>query len=294
MDVRRRDRIQRALGAGALVATLVVTVAAATSWAASAGDDARAGERYEHSLLERSKGRGVLVRVRAGSPGSGIGITVHGINSHCADVAALTLELADRGAATSSFVYDDHYRRLRDSAADLATALRSELAARPGEPLLVRAHSMGSRIVLVALEDLGRDGALDGREVDVALVAPPLGGYTRANFARFTPWPLSRIKNVLPGVDMGRSSTFQRRLESLTLPGHVRVRVFLAEHDRVVDARDPRLRAVAEQLRAETVWLAGATHESAVGAAADWLRVEGAQRRETVVAAPVARSEPAF
>jgi hypothetical protein len=134
---------------------------------------------------------------------------------------------------------------------------------------------MGSRIVLLALERLGREGLLDGRYVDVALVAPPLAGY-RAPISRITPWPLSRIKNVQPAIDMGRGSRFQRRLQTLSLPENVRVRVFLATNDRRVNPDDPRLWQVIARVRGEPVWLPGATHESAVGAAADWLQAERA------------------
>jgi hypothetical protein len=233
-------------------------------------------EHVERSVLGTKNAPGVLVQVSAGSPGRGLGVSVHGINAGCSDVHPLTLELAEHGATTFAFVYDDNYRRLRDSTADLAAALRPRLEGRPGEPLLVRAHSMGSRIVLVALERLGREGLLDGRYVDVALVAPPLAGYKSADLARITPWPLSRIKNVQPAIDMGRGSRFQRRVQALSLPENVRVRVFLATNDRRVNPDDSRLWQVIARVRGEPVWLPGATHESAVGAAADWLRAERA------------------
>jgi hypothetical protein len=42
---------------------------------------------------------------------------------------------------------------------------------------------------------------------------------------------LSRIKNVRPGIDMGRHSGFQRELQSLSLPEHVRVLVFLGARE---------------------------------------------------------------
>ncbi len=299
MATGQRTRAPQRVEAAALAAILAATIASASSWASPTGPGrgtasepatgiVEVDERVERSVLRSRNAPGVLVQVSAGSPGGGVGVTVHGINARCSDVGPLTLELADRGTATLTFVYDDHYRRLRDSAADLAAALRPHLDVRPGEPLLVRAHSMGSRIVLVALECLGRKGTLDGRDVEVALVAPPLGGYRSANLARVTPWPLSRIKNVRPAIDMGRHSRFQRRLQSLSLPQHVRVSVFFGTRDRVVDAADRRLWQVIARTRAWPVWLPGATHESAVGAAADWLRAERAGAGEPAVDPPLA------
>jgi pimeloyl-ACP methyl ester carboxylesterase len=290
-------RPRQALGATALAAILAVTIAPAWSAAGPTGRReesvsapfvgiAEVDEHVERAVLGSRNAPGVLVQVSAGSPGGGVGVTVHGINARCSDIAALTQELADRGAATLTFVYDDHYRRLRDSAADLAEALRLQLDARPDEPLAVQAHSMGSRIVLVALERLGREAALDGRDVEVDLVAPPLGGYASADLARLTPWPLSRIKNAQPGIDMGRSSRFQRRLQSLSLPAHVRVRVFLGTNDRIVDPGDRRLWEVIERVRAEVVRLPGATHMSSIGAAADWLRAKRVGRGRRPVAPP--------
>jgi pimeloyl-ACP methyl ester carboxylesterase len=246
-------------------------------------------EHAEHSFLGTRNVPGVLVQVSPGSPGDGVGVSVHGINARCSDVNPLTLELVERGAVTLAIAYDDDYRRLRDSAADLAAALRPYLESRPGEPLFVRAHSMGSRIVLVALERLGREGLLGGRDIDVALVAPPLGGYRSADLARVTPWPLSRLKYVQPGIDMGRDSRFQRRLQALSLPVNVRVRVFLATNDRIVDSGDRGLWQVVRRVRGEAIWLPGATHESALGAAADWLRAERARVAAAAKVLPLVR-----
>ncbi len=300
MAIRQVDRRQQPVRAAALAAILTVTIA--PGWSAAGPTGLRAGsvpvplvgiaevdEHVERVVLGSRNAPGVLVQVSAGSPGGGVGVSVHGINAGCSEVRPLTLELAQGGAMTFAFVYDDNYRRLRDSAADLAAALRPHLQARPGEPLRVRAHSMGSRVVLVALERIGREGVLDGRAVDVALVAPPLGGYESANFARITPWPLSRIKNVRPAIDMGRGSRFQRRLQTLSLPENVRVRVFLATNDRTVDAGDRRLWQVVARVRGESVWLPGATHESAVAVAAGWLREERARAAEQERGLPLAR-----
>jgi hypothetical protein len=283
MDVGRCHRMWRSR----LAATAAVLVFLnAPEWSSAGPADRAAGavsahariseveEHAEDSVLWARNVPGALVQVSPGSPGGGVGVSVHGINARCSDVDPLTLELAERGALTLAFVYDDNYRRLWDSAVDLAAALRPYLEGRPGEPLFVRAHSMGARIVLVALERLGREGALAGRDLDVALVAPPLGGYRTADLARLTPWPLSRLKNVQPGIDMGRDSQFQSRLQALSLPENARVRVFLATNDRIVDPGDRRLWQVVARVRGKTVWLPGATHESAVGAAADWLRAE--------------------
>lgn len=285
MGAGRFHEVWRSPGAAAVAVMLMFSNAPEWSSAgprdpgggASSAALARVGEveeRAEDSVLQTRNAPGVLVQVSAGHSGAGVGVSVHGINARCSDVRPLTLELAARGALTLTFVYDDNYRRLWDSATDLAAALRPHMEGRPGEPLFVRAHSMGSRIVLVALERLGHEGVLEGRDVDVALVAPPLGGYWSADLARITPWPLSRLKNVQPAIDMGRDSRFQHRLQALSLPRQVRVRVFLGANDRKVDPIDRSLWQVVARVRGEPVWLPGATHESAVVAAADWLRAE--------------------
>ncbi len=288
MDIDRCHGTRRSRGVAAIAAILLFVNAPERSSAGPADPGGGAPsvtlagideveEHAEHSVLGTRNVPGALVQVSAGSPGGGVGVSVHGINARCSDVDPLTEELAERGALTLAFVYDDNYRRLWDSATDLAAALRPYLEGRPGEPLFVRAHSMGSRIVLVALEQLGREGVLDRREVDVALVAPPLGGYRGADLARIAPWPLSRLKNVQPAIDMGRDSRFQRRLQELSLPENVRVCVFLGANDRIIDPADRRLWQVVARVRGTPVWLPGATHESAVVAAADWLRAEQAR-----------------
>jgi len=91
---------------------------------------------------------------------------------------------------------------------------------------------------------------------------------------------------VQPSIDMGRNSEFQRQLQSLSLPAHVRVRVFLGANDHFVDPGDQRLWEVIERVRAEVVRLPGATHESAVSVAADWLRAEHAGRGGRLMASP--------
>lgn len=159
----------------------------------------------------------------------------------------------------------------------LAGALRPLLDMRPSEPLRVWAHSMGSRIALVALSRLAQDGALEGRRVSLELVAPPLGGYASANLARFGADLLGGVKNLRPSFDMGTTSGFQRELDALSLPADLRVRVFLASNDFLVDGRDPRLWRSVARLRAEVVCLPETTHVSVVGAAANWLRSQREQ-----------------
>jgi pimeloyl-ACP methyl ester carboxylesterase len=232
------------------------------------------GERFERALLVRKDVPGVLVALSEGTPGHGLGVTVHGINASAADIAPLTEELVRSGAATLTFLYDDNYRRQGNSAADLAAAVRPQLAAHPREPLRVWAHSMGARVALVAIEKLAHDGALGDRDVTLELVAPPLGGFFSANLTRLTLFGfplLLEFKNARPSLDMATFSGFQRRIESLSLPDNVSVRVFLASHDGLADENHARLRRVLERLRAEVVRLPNTTHASVVAAAADWL-----------------------
>jgi hypothetical protein len=120
--------------------------------------------------------------------------------------------------------------------------------------------------------------------VEVALVAPPLGGFVIANGARWGGYTiLGPIKNVRPALDMGTTSLFQRELESLSLPPNVHVRVFLASNDRAVNARQRRLWRVITRVGADVVRLPDSTHDSSVGAAAAWLRDHRSTRSESAL-----------
>ncbi|MCK6552849.1 hypothetical protein L6R52_43900, partial [Myxococcota bacterium] len=158
-------------------------------------------------------------------------------------------------------------RRLTDSSIDLATQLRTWLDVNPGAPLAIDAHSMGGRVVLAALDQLAREGRLGARAISLNLIAPPLGGYTAANAARWAPSFLGgAFDGLRPGIDMGTSSSFQERLEALALPPNVHTTIWVAERDTIVDPSMAGFAQIRARLGAETRVVPGATHDSIIDA----------------------------
>ncbi len=228
----------------------------------------RQNENAEMDIIGGPNKPGQLVDL-GGNPRNGTTVTIHGIN----DTPASTLSLGDaakaKGQSVQTFAWDDRSRRLGDSANDLAGALRQQLTEHPNAPLTVNAYSMGGRIAAVALGRLEQEGALKGRDVRLNLVAPPLQGFSSANWAGLGA-PFSR--SLRSSQDMGTRSAFQRELEGVRLP-NVRVTVMGggADQTAVVDGDWQR---IARDLAGgrEPVILQGATHDSAVDAAARRLR----------------------
>jgi hypothetical protein len=207
----------------------------------------------------------VLLPVHAGDPGRPHVVVIHGINAAPGDVAPLTQAAIARGGPVSVLAWDDQRRRLDASADDLAGQLAGPLA---GRPVRLEAHSMGARVALAAVARAHARRAALG-PIELVLVAPHLGGSGAADGARWAPGFLaSRIGGIRPGLDMGTRSAFQAELETLSLPPGTRIRVLLAEHDTIVDARAPGFRRVLERLGVEAEVISGAGHGDVLGPAA--------------------------
>lgn len=204
-----------------------------------------------------------------GDAKKGVAITIHGINDAPTGIAALTNARLDKGGKVSTFGWDDNYRRLDDTANDFARSVKSELSKHPGSTLRIDAHSMGGRVALVALGRLQKEGALNGKKVELNLIAPPLGGYGGANAAGWAPKFAQGIKNVRPGVDMGSTSDFQKELEAVRLP-NVKVSVFGGSKDETAPV-DGRFREIAKNLGAKMTVVDGADHMSILASVASRL-----------------------
>ena len=217
----------------------------------------RLDEEAEARILGGRNRPGQMVQLAQGAPGAGTTLTIHGINASPADVQGLSEHAAGQGHTVHTFAYDDRFRRLEDSSADLATQLSRWMTDNPGQPLRIRAHSMGGRVALAALGQLNEEGRLTNR-VTLDLIAPPLGGFGVANWARtdFLDVLGPHVGGVRPGRDMGTTSGFQERLEQIQIPGVV-TRIFLGEQDRMVDPRMPGFQAVAGRMRASQDYLPG-------------------------------------
>jgi pimeloyl-ACP methyl ester carboxylesterase len=218
-------------------------------------------EAREQSLIGGHDRPGRIVELARGAPGRPATLTIHGINASPADVEALTEAARSGGGAVATFAWDDRHRRLTDSARDLAGELEAFVAAHPGAPLRIDAHSMGGRVAVAALGELAARGGLEGVPVTLRLIASPLGGLESANGARHAPGFLGGlIGGLRPGIDMGTTSEFQRGLEAITLPRSVRVEVHLGGADPIASPDDAALRRVAARLGADVVVAPGRDH----------------------------------
>jgi hypothetical protein len=228
-------------------------------------------EQFEAKEVGGPNQPGVLVLL-GGDQRNSLTITVHGIMCAPNSVGELSAQAADAGGAVATFAYDDAYRRLTYSARDLACGAKVWLAENPGKTLTFDGHSMGCRIILGALAILKDEGALSGRAIDVNLVAPCLAGYDSADWAIFAmPVLENLIPNTQPGKDMGTHSSFQKMLAGLTLPENVKVRVFSAGQDTVVDVDAPAFKAMVKSLGAQPIFFPDANHMSILAFTAKWL-----------------------
>lgn len=234
-------------------------------------------ETVERNIIGGKDKPGVLVDL-GGDIKKGATLTVHGINDNPGSAMPLGEKAKAQGSNHKTFAYDDNYRRLDKSAADFAQQTSDVLKDLPkGAKLTVNAHSMGTRVALMGLDQLAKEGKLDGRKVELNMVSPPLQGFDSANYAKLAPGFLGKaIKNVEPGKDMGSSSPFQKDLEAVRLPANVKVRVLYSSRDEVVDTKDPKFSQLAKQLGAQVVPLnvdpSLDGHTGAVVAAAQWLK----------------------
>jgi pimeloyl-ACP methyl ester carboxylesterase len=219
-------------------------------------------EAQEREILGGRNQPGRLVPLMQGR--NGAVVTIHGVNSAPEAVNSLAEPGVRSGQEVHTFAYDDRFRRLGDSSRDLAGQLGEWMERNPGKPLTLRAHSMGGRVTLGALGLLQEEGRLEGRRINLDLVAPPLGGYGAANWARadFTGVLGGVVPVLRPGRDMGTSSGFQEQLESLRLPANVRTRIFVGGRDEVVNPNLDGFQRIQQNLRAQVIHLPEADHNT--------------------------------
>jgi len=226
-------------------------------------------ERAEMDAIGGKNGVGRLMS-QGGNAERGTTVTIHGINDNPASVERLGERTDKTGEALSTFAWDDRSRRLGDSANDFAKEVKKVLAQNPDAPLTINAYSMGGRVAAVGLARLDKEGALKGKDVRLNLVATPLQGFSSANWAGMGAPFASSLKS---SQDMGTRSAFQRELEGVRFSDDVKVRVFGGTADETA-VMDNRWNTIARNLTGgrDPIALEGATHDSAVGAAADRLR----------------------
>lgn len=220
----------------------------------------RVDETAEQALVAKNT-EAKLVDL-GGDASRGTTITIHGINGSPETVAALSDAALRRGERTLALAYDDGYRRLQDGANDFGALIEGTLEEMPpGTTLKIHGHCMGARTALVALDRLQRQGKLEGKNIELDLVAPPLNGFALANAAMLAlPYTGQLIKNTQPGKDMGSWSAFQGEVDRAVLPDNVKMRIVIGDQDELVDATDPRFLAHVERLGAKLEIVPGATH----------------------------------
>lgn len=226
-------------------------------------------EAFERDLVGKNK-PGVLVPLSDGEPDAPLRVSVHGINASPDSVGALSRGAVESGAKASTFAYDDNFRRLGDVSNDLAGQLEQQLKDNPDRPLIIDAHSMGTRVSLVAIDELNKRGALEGRQVELNLIAPPLDGVKGAGWSYASPPGLGAlVPNIRPGKDMASGGAFQRRIDDVELPENVRVRVFTGGQDDIVREDSEKFQQLADRFAgAEQHHFESADHDSVIGDAA--------------------------
>jgi hypothetical protein len=228
-------------------------------------------EAHERGILGGRNRPGALALVVKGRPGDPLRVTIHGVNDSPAGVRALTERSFERKVRVETFVYDDQFRRLTDSANDLLAAMSPWLVANPGTPVSIDAHSMGTRICLAAAASMEKASLFGGRVVELNLAAPILQGLAVANAARSAPELLEWVAGIAPAQDMGTTCDFQKRIDAIRFPANVKVRLFVGGKDTIVDSQDEAFLAIEKNLAAERVDFSGATHTGVIAEAASWL-----------------------
>jgi hypothetical protein len=221
-------------------------------------------EDFEQGIIGGKRKPGRLVTYSEGDPKGPLSLAIHGINGSPADVEPFLQAAKADGKTSATFAYDDRYRRLGDTANDLTEQLGKWIDENPGRPLEITTHSMSSRVMPIVLDNLAKMGKLD-MPVTFNMVAPPLGGFTGANFAKFAPELFGQyIPGVEPGKDMGTSSEFQQQLESIKLPGNVKVTIYTGGKDEIVDPNLDGFKTTVKQLGATVVNFENADHMTAL------------------------------
>ncbi|MBI5544128.1 MAG: alpha/beta hydrolase [Deltaproteobacteria bacterium] len=222
-------------------------------------------------MLESSRGKARLVTVRDGDPAKGTCITIHGVHGSPEDMRPLTDKGLRTGGSVMTLAYDDAYGHVPETCQALAQQLGAWMDKHPGERLTLEAHSLGTRVTLGALKELQDQGRLQGNEISLNLVAPPLAGLEVANGAAYAPDFIARlIPGAVPGKDMGTRSEFQQMINNLTLPANVSTKIFVGGKDEVVDSCTDEFERIANRLHATVIHVPKADHVSIIAEAAEY------------------------
>ena len=245
---------------GMLVAAALGLSSAARAQPPRAGASSLASldQAFERSLMKKTHGHGALVPIHRGRPGGTTAILVHGIPGAPSSLAPLMESEIDAGSTVHAFAYDNRFRSLEESSADLAASIERWMDEHPQQPLRLDAHSMGGRLALGALDLLGRRHRLN-RAIELNLIASPIAGTRSAVFALAAPvfLPFMRpLRGVAP------TSQYQKMIDALRLPECVTVRVFVGGSDRVFEQTTKRYRHLVETLHGTLSVVADATHTS--------------------------------
>ena len=166
--------------------------------------------------------------------------------------------------------HNDNIRCLNKTSQELAVGLDTWLEENPGKPLKLDSHSMGTRVMLLALQLLHEVGSLEGRNVTVNLIAPPLTEFRSAKKARLTPPGASRLEE-----DLESSFISQEEISQIQLPNNVKVRVFLGGKDNIVSpeyVRQEAFQQLLQRLNAEVVQFPNANHMTVLHETTRWLK----------------------
>lgn len=263
-------RLYAYLNSGMAVVTMVSPAALASNTHEVPRVPISFDELSESRLIAGKNAPGVLVSTHVAEGSARTRISVHGVNASPEDLGPLLHLGAERGENASTFAYDDRFRRLEHSAADLATGLAEWRAANPEQTLVIDAHSMGGRVVLAALAKIPNLETFG--PIELNLVAVPLAGYGSANWSKLTPGFLrDAIPVARPSLDMGSRSRFQKGLDRLVLPDNVRTTIYVAGKDDVVEGGDAHPTHMVKNLRAKVVHVPEAGHVSILSEAAGLL-----------------------
>lgn len=239
---------------------IIISVVYLTSFAVAKMDPNKMDSRWEQNLIGKNR-PGKLVLVQDGSRDK-IAISVHGINAGPSALTTIINKRIDQSFDTYVYAWDSQFRRLTHSASDFASELSRLLRSRPDASLVIDAHSMGARMVLVALGRMQKFNLLDGHEVLFNMIAPTLSGFKTANSALRAPAVAQKIiKNLRPSMDMGTQSLFQKELNNVKVPSNVNSKIFVAEND-VTAPLDTKSFMISNQLKAQLRVVEGVNHSS--------------------------------
>jgi alpha/beta hydrolase family protein DUF900 len=229
-------------------------------------------EANERAMLKARGGRAHLVQLNKGRA-QGHTVTIHGINASPDSVKSLSQNSIDKRQSVHTLVYDDQKTGLDKTSSELAAELTKLQRKFPGQPLTIRAHSMGGRLAVDALRKMQEGGVLGESRVNLEMTNPVIGGTKSANSAKYAPdFVAPLIPGVVPGKDMGTDSAFQARLETTQLPKTVRTTTYVGTHDPLVNADDPHFKAVHDGLNGRVRSVVNGDHDSSIEAVSRYTR----------------------